>query len=219
MKDKFEYFSNRKIVKSGPLLEVYDFGRGINLGRRIRRIKTDDEKTLQGDKPKSSQKEIIESSARRAKRMIKRLIMSNCFKWFNKKGRPYTPITLTLTFKENITDLKEANYEFTKFIRRLNYETNAIEGRDLKKSNLKYLSVFELQKRGAIHYHMIFFNLPYMEDVYRKMYKIWGQGRIMVGGKNRTFKEVNNQKELQKIIFYFINLFKGSILEIGRAHV
>ena len=144
--------------------------------------------------------------------MIKRLIYANSFKWF-KNNKPYLPITLTLTFKENIQDLKQANYDFTKFIRRLNYETNGIEGKDLKQSNLKYLAVFELQKRGAIHYHMIFFNLPYIKDVYRKMYKIWGQGRIMVGGKDKNFTKVKNQAQLQKIIFYFIKYIQKSVFE------
>lgn len=213
MKKEFKYFSNRKVVKSGSLLEIYQFGRDINLGRRIRHIKTEEEKALQGNKPKSSYEEIIKASARRAKRMIKRLIMANCFSWFKDNGKPYLPITLTLTFADNIADLKQANYEFTKFIRRLNYETNAIEGKDLKQSNLKYLAVFELQERGAIHYHMIFFNLPYMEDVYQKMYKIWGQGRIMVGGKDKNFKKVKNQKQLNKIVSYFVKYIQKSVYE------
>jgi hypothetical protein len=210
-----KYLSNRKLVKSGSLLEIYQFGRDIHLERRIRHIKTEEEieEAKKFPKPKASQEEILKSSARRAKRMIKRLIMANCFLWFKEKGKPYLPITLTLTFKENIVNLKQANYEFTKFIRRLNYETNGIEGKDLKQSNLKYLAVFELQKRGAIHYHMIFFNLPYIKDVYRKMYKIWGQGRIMVGGKDKNFTKVKNQAQLQKIIFYFIKYIQKSVFE------
>ena len=210
-----KYLSNRKLVKSGSLLEIYQFGRDIHLERRTRHIKTEEEieEAKKFPKPKASQEEILKSSARRAKRMIKRLIMTNCFLWFKAKGQPYLPITLTLTFKENIVNLKQANYEFTKFIRRLNYETNGIEGKDLKQSNLKYLAVFELQKRGAIHYHMIFFNLPYIKDVYRKMYKIWGQGRIMVGGKDKNFTKVKNQEQLQKIIFYFIKYIQKSVFE------
>ncbi|MGI6378937.1 MAG: rolling circle replication-associated protein [Patescibacteria group bacterium] len=213
MNKEFKYFSNKKVVKSGPLLEIYQFGRDINLGQKIRHIKNDEEKDAQEAKSKSSQEEIIKSSARRAKRLIKRIIMSNCFLWFKENGQPYLPITLTLTFANNITDLKQANYEFTKFIRRLNYETNAIEGKDLKQSNLKYLAVFELQKRGAIHYHMIFFNLLYIKDVYQKMYKIWGRGRIMVGGKNKNFKKVRDQEQLNKIIFYFIKYIQKSVFE------
>ncbi|MFA5616303.1 MAG: hypothetical protein WDK95_05545 [Syntrophorhabdaceae bacterium] len=209
------YFSNLKVVKSGSLLEIYQFGRDINLGRTLRRNKTEEELEMakKFPKPKASPEEILKASARRSKRMIKRLIRSNSFHWFHSNGKPYLPITLTLTFAENITDLKKANYEFTKFIRRLNYETNEIEGRDLKQSNLKYLAVYELQARGAIHYHMIFFNLPYIKDIYNCLRDIWGQGRIMVGGKDKNFTKIKDQKKLNKIIDYFTKYIQKSVFE------
>lgn len=214
MENDFKYLSNKKVVKSGSLLEIYQFGKGVMLGRRIRRLKTEDYiSESQENKLKSSPEEIQKASARRSKRLIKRLIMANCFLWFKDNGTPYLPITLTLTFADNITDLQQANYEFTKFIRRLNYEVNLIEGRPVKQSNLKYLAVFELQKRGAVHYHMIFFNLPYMEDVYQRIYKTWGQGRIMVGSKDGNFNKVKNQEQLNKVIFYFIKYIQKSVYE------
>ena len=215
MKQPPVYLSNLKIVKSGTLLEVYQFGNDIHLERRIRRLKKEEEKELakKFPKPKASHEEVLKSSARRSKRMIKRLIRTNSFLWFKRNGKPYLPITLTLTFAENITDLKKANYEFTKFIRRLNYETNRIEGKDLKQSNLKYLAVFELQCRGAIHYHMIFFNLPYIKNIYNRMREIWNQGRIMVGGKDKKFKKIKTQIHLLKIINYFIKYIQKSIFE------
>ena len=58
---------------------------------------------------------------------------------------------MTLTFKDNIQDVKYTNVEFKKFIKRLNYYLY-----NEKKQNLKYLAVWEKQKRGAIHYHIIF---------------------------------------------------------------
>lgn len=202
------YHSSLKVVKSGSLLEIYRFGRDISLGRKIRHIKTEE------DKPKTDKRDSLGASARRSKRMIKRLIKANSFLWFREKNhKPYLPITLTLTFKENITELKDANYEFTKFIRRLNYEVNQIEKRDLKTSNLKYLAVYELQERGAIHYHMIFFNLPYIKDIYNRLRDIWGQGRIMVGGKRKELTKVQNQKVLEKIIDYFTKYIQKSVYE------
>jgi hypothetical protein len=51
----------------------------------------------------------------------------------------------TLTFRENLHNIKEANYEFLKFIKRVKY----------KFGDFKYLAVIEFQDRGAIHYHMI----------------------------------------------------------------
>ena len=232
------YSTKVKLVKSGSMVELYKFGRDIFLGHKPKAIQTKEgllaeqerkealtkeaekegltlEEYLAREKAKlkPSPEELLRFSAQRAKRQIRRLIYCNSFRWFKNDGKPYQPITLTLTFKENITNLKSANYEFTKFIRRLNYETNRIEGKDLKQSNLKYLAVFELQQRGAIHYHMIFFNLPYIPDIYNKLRDIWGQGRIMVGGKHRKMEKIKTRGQLQKIIGYFIKYIQKSIFE------
>ncbi|MGX7112794.1 rolling circle replication-associated protein [Gemella cuniculi] len=56
---------------------------------------------------------------------------------------------MTLTFKIQDTDF--SNNEFTNFIKRLNYKL-----REVKKTMLKYIAVWEKQKRGAIHYRIIF---------------------------------------------------------------
>ncbi len=80
---------------------------------------------------------------------------------------------LTLTFKENITDVKKANYEFKKFIKRLNYY--------LKVNNYapaKYIAVLENQKRGAIHYHIVLFNVPYIP--HEDYLGIWAKGSVFI---------------------------------------
>ncbi len=205
IKKGIEYiFSNKKIVKSGSLVEIYDFGKEFVIGKSQKIIKTKN-KRQPSEKDKE---EALQSSARRAKRTIKRLINANSFLWFKKNGKYYLPITLTLTFANNVSDIKTANYEFTKFILRLNYEVFKSED-----NKLKYLSVYELQKRGAIHYHMIFFNLPYIKDIYNKMRDIWKQGRIMVGGKDKRFKQIKTMEHLKKTIDYFTKYIQKSFLE------
>ena len=52
---------------------------------------------------------------------------------------------ITLTFEENIIDLKEANKKFRYYIDKI---------QRLKK-DFKYLCITEFQKRGAIHYHLL----------------------------------------------------------------
>lgn len=52
---------------------------------------------------------------------------------------------ITLTFADNITDVKTANKEFRYFIDKV---------RRVKK-DFKYLCITEFQKRGAIHYHLL----------------------------------------------------------------
>lgn len=72
---------------------------------------------------------------------------------------------ITLTFAENITDLKEANVLFRSFIRRLNRHIGY---------KVKYITVVEFQKRGAVHYHMLFFNMPFIPKF--EFEAIWGHG-------------------------------------------
>ncbi len=52
---------------------------------------------------------------------------------------------ITLTFKENITDLTYANKKFNTFVSSMRREFN----------NFKYIGVPEFQKRGAVHYHLL----------------------------------------------------------------
>lgn len=52
---------------------------------------------------------------------------------------------ITLTFKENITDLEYANNQFAKWTRQIKR----------KSPNFQYVAVPEFQKRGAVHYHLL----------------------------------------------------------------
>ena len=87
-----------------------------------------------------------------------------------------------------MSDVKRANIELTKFIKRLSYYHT---GRNT--NDLKYIAIPELQKRGAWHFHIIFFNLPYTEwsdlvhdrEVYNEKKEeleesgaLWGMGTV-----------------------------------------
>lgn len=101
---------------------------------------------------------------------------------------------LTLTFARNLEDLAEANKEFNLFIKRLNYylkkldeaneddetdeNTEDDEDEDKDKESLKYISIWERQERGAIHYHVILFNLPFIKA--KKIEEIWKNGFIKI---------------------------------------
>lgn len=111
-------------------------------------------------------------TASRAKREIRRIVNSN-----EENNDGNTVKFVTFTFAENITDFRSANYEWKKFRQRLE---------DRLKIKLKYLTVVEFQKRGAIHYHCVFFNMPYVDQ--KTLFSIWGQGF----GKVNKIEEVNN---------------------------
>lgn len=80
---------------------------------------------------------------------------------------------LTLTFKENIQDITITNKEFKYFIQRLNYYLY-----QTKVQILKYIATWEKQKRGAIHYHVIFFDFPYVAK--QKLQDLWTHGFIKI---------------------------------------
>lgn len=80
---------------------------------------------------------------------------------------------MTLTYKENITDREYSNYEFKKFIQKLK--------RLLKKygvTDLKYLAPIETQKRGALHYHILLFDVPFIPVF--EIQKRWIHGNINI---------------------------------------
>lgn len=68
---------------------------------------------------------------------------------------------LTLTFAENLQDYEKANSRFHYFIR-------------IKNKDIKYLVVKEHQQRGAIHFHLIVFDIE--KDKLDKLTKSWSYG-------------------------------------------
>lgn len=101
------------------------------------------------------------SATYRAKSKIRRLIYGNQYIY------PENPTFLTLTFKDNLTDIKLANKHFTNFVKRMSRRIN---------KQMRYVAVHEFQKRGALHYHAIIFNLPYLE--HKEIATIWRHGMI-----------------------------------------
>ncbi|MFA6896942.1 MAG: hypothetical protein WCQ96_01510 [Patescibacteria group bacterium] len=162
--------TNKKMIVSGDFVEIFEFEEGVIYGKDDRPRKS----TYVGIR-KENTLENRQRSLGTAKGNLKRLINANAGKWEDKYGQWFMPVFLTLTFAENITNIKRANRIFSKFKQRLDYE---IMGK--KKSYLKYVGIIEFQKRGAIHYHVLIFNLPYLENIYDKIREIWGEGHIIV---------------------------------------
>lgn len=150
-------FYNVKAVWSGSIVELYEYEQSVVIGETNngsgRSVEADEE----------NKKRHRKNTLARARRSVRRLINANVDAWGEKSK------FLTLTFAENVQDVKQANYEFKKFRQRLEYDL---------KIKLKYVGVIEFQKRGAIHYHVIFFNLPYIQS--NDLERIWGNGFIKI---------------------------------------
>lgn len=97
---------------------------------------------------------------------------------------------VTLTFRDNIQDIAVTNREFKNFIQRLNYYIY-----QTKIQLLKYIATWEKQKRGAIHYHVIFFDFPYVSK--EKLQKLWSHGFVKINRIDVDSKE-NRGRYLSK---------------------
>lgn len=97
---------------------------------------------------------------------------------------------VTLTFRDNIQDITVTNREFKNFIQRLNYYIY-----QTKTQLLKYIATWEKQKRGAIHYHVIFFDFPYVAK--EKLQNLWSHGFIKINRIDVDSKE-NRGRYLSK---------------------
>mgnify|MGYP003160604153 FL=1 len=89
-----------------------------------------------------------------------------------------------------IQDITITNREFKYFIQRLNYYLY-----QTKRQLLKYIATWEKQKRGAIHYHVIFFDFPYIAK--EKLQDLWSHGFIKINCIDVDSKE-NRGRYLSK---------------------
>jgi hypothetical protein len=128
-------------------------------------------------------------------------------------GRPWGELLkfFTMSFKNDIFNLKQANRQFNKFIKRLEYHIE-------RKVHYTVIARFQDGKRpggkaggrdGVIHYHVLFYDLPYVP--HEKLTAIWGQGFVWINavgdvdnvgvymvegymGKEMDDKRLNGQK-------------------------
>ena len=164
IKTQETYYSNSKLVISGNIVELYEYGKmiphGYTSNKQIKKRARDDTEGTSNSRSEETER----ISLSRARKGIRRLINANAVE-LNK--------FVTLTFAENLTDVDKANYEFKKFIERLKFYLKKAE----PEHKLKYISVIEFQKRGAVHYHVLF-NLPYIDA--KMLNEIWGNGFIKI---------------------------------------
>lgn len=145
-----------KYIQSGNVLERYEYEKPIIEGYVEYKKASKGRQSVASDKDSEvNRKKVCD----RARRDLRRIVNSNIM--------PYSKF-LTLTFKDNVQDIKLCNREFSKFIQRLNYYL---------KFKVQYSGVIEFQKRGAIHYHVIIYNIKDKIDL-KKLKDIWGYGFV-----------------------------------------
>ena len=178
--------TNKKLVISHNHWEFYHFAKAISYGDR-----RPPQCVRAG--PKQNKLENRKLSFRRSKKNLRRLVNTNAKTINGPNGEKYTFKFLTLTFKEELQDIKKANYLFKKFIQRFSYHIYK------KENKLMYVAVIEFQKRGAIHYHLILFNIPYTKA--KIINKIWS--RTCEGGVH--IKKIDNVQNIGSYICKYMS--------------
>lgn len=143
----------KKYVITGNIIEVYTYSKyvkGKGGANRTKKSSQDLEQSLLN----------YANTNQRRRDMVRRLACCN----FNANYDKF----FTLTFKDNLTDVKKANYLFMKFIQRLKYKFG---------KTIKYLAVVEFQERGAVHYHVLS-NIPYIPQ--KELQDLWGNGFVFI---------------------------------------
>jgi len=171
--------TNIKLISAGRTLKVfkykdhplfYGFVSPKNKGMNFR------EKT---------QEEILDNRRRsmnRSRTSVYNIVSSNAWFWNKPSGKPFLPVFLTLTCREDYRNIQETNKLFNKFIKKFNYHVF-----NSKKNQLKYLAVIEFQdknRNGVIHYHVIFFNLKFVYK--KKIEELWSHGYIKIRKLDRV---------------------------------
>lgn len=143
--------STSKIIKSGDMIEVYDYQYPVRYGHK-----------------KLLQRKINRQSSRAEEYRIKSIVRAiNRIRQLAYLNFTENDKFLTLTFNNeqsfDINDLSSCLPHLQRLTRHLRS----------RYPNLKYIVVPEFQKRGAVHYHMLI-NLPYLPEEQRE--KLWPYG-------------------------------------------
>lgn len=147
----------KKIIQSGDLLEIYEYKHTY-----IPRFKNTRKGEVFGRRSPSRNRR-PDNLFRLTKGFV-RLVRSNLV-------RKKAPLLVTCTFAEKV-DVVEGYCLFSRFIRLL---------RSTYGKTFSYVAVPEFQKRGSIHFHILFWDLlitPKHERKYRIIQRHWGQGFV-----------------------------------------
>ena len=149
----------RKFIKSGDVVEVYEYEKINVKGAQI----DYDNRAEKGSGEEERSRENYRQTSKKRGEIVRRLINSN----FDCDDSKFVTLTFAENDKFDITDVKSCNKEYDKFIKRLKR----------RYSDVKYVTVIEFQKRGAVHYHMIC-NLPFVKK--KELAELWGLGFVKI---------------------------------------
>ncbi len=162
----------KKLIRYGEFLELYEYERDIirGIGNRKAPSKLVSGPNDMGATGEDSLQERKlgkrQDNGRRASLAFRRIVGANL-------GRPPKPLLITLTYKDNFTDLKGAYRHYSSFVQALRHKYGKV---------FRYICVPEFQMRGAVHFHALFWGLPsevfLLERKTRTIARLWKRGFV-----------------------------------------
>lgn len=196
-----------KIIISGNTVETYEYQKSIpythqtgtasHKGRKrdTSNVDLDDRSSVLVAKARR------QDHAKRAQMDFKRLVRANL-------GESDHPVLVTLTYRENAVEVSKCYKDFTAFNQRL---------RAAYKTEFKYVSVVEFQRRGAVHFHALYWRLPayvvYRERQIRNLAYLWGHGFVYLKQTDSSYKIANYLAK------YMVKAFTNPLLFNQKAYV
>lgn len=171
-----------KLIDYGYKTKVVVYDRPVKIGTKNTKNRTKYENMDENQK-KEADKRRIKYYKKLSKDLIE-LAMMNDFS-----------VMATLTFAENLQDYDMAKTYWENFLHRLR--------KHLKKTGeppLKFICVWERQKRGAIHFHALF-NIKKIE--HKTFERLWGNGFVFIS------KVSSSQGKLSAIRYIVKYMTKG----------
>ncbi|ATF26256.1 Rep protein [Brochothrix thermosphacta] len=173
---------NQKIVRTNSYVEIWEYEKPIFNKDKFIEV-SDSIIKKENSKRKTFDELTTEEQNKRLERMSKTRLEAK-WKLLRLVDCNFDDKTsfLTLTTKKNIEDRNEFTSLLKTFIKRFNYNIF-----NTKKSELKYLTVLERQKRNAWHAHILLFEVPYIP--HEKLLSLWGHGAVRINKVDVDSKE------------------------------
>ena len=195
-----------KIIISGNNFEKYEYAKeprrmGGRRGKRKIDTNSEDVGANRGDTLSEGQLGKRQDNARRTSLVFRRIVASHL-------AGSSPPLLITLTYSENITDINIGYKDYQSFIKTLRNKYGKI---------FKYIAVPEFQKRGAVHFHALFWGLPSevfsQEREIRTIALIWKHGYVFM-------KETDGNDKLSSYLAkYMVKAFTDPRLKNKKAYV
>lgn len=145
----FDMISFNKVILSGNMVEVFDYERAVNYLSEIEASK------------------LWRGSSRVVN--FKRVVACNLYDWRAVGSKQNFAIFVTLTFRDNdIIDTHTARQSYELFQRKF---TKFLMANGVPV--VRYSAVQEFTKRGQPHFHILYYNVPYVSDLFNVLKDFW----------------------------------------------